>query len=141
MKTDKALKSTRTSQADQVAKAIEDAKHSQTNKSSVIAQQIFDGDNYVGISFIVDKNLRYKHFHLDSPLRFVIDFYNAGIYGTNNLKGFSNQLISKIKVGHPGKNTSRVVLNLNAPSNSESDLVNDESGSYINFKLSKNNSD
>jgi hypothetical protein len=124
-----------------VAKAIENAKNSQTNKASVVAQKVFEGSNYVGISFIVNKNLRYKHFHLDSPLRFVIDFYNAGIYGTNNLKGFSNQLISKVKVGHPGKNTSRVVLNLNQPSNAESDLVNGELESYLNFKLSKKNSD
>ncbi|MBF0382323.1 MAG: TolC family protein [Magnetococcales bacterium] len=124
-------------EAAQVAKSIEEAKNSTSKKGSVIAKKIVDGDDYVGLSFIIDKNLRYKHFHLESPKRFVIDFYNAGIYGINNLKGFSNQLISTIKVGHPGKNTSRVVLKLNQDSSTESDLSSDETTSYLNFKLSE----
>ncbi|MBF0194307.1 MAG: TolC family protein [Magnetococcales bacterium] len=134
---DNPIKAERILLAKEVAKAIEDAKLSKTKKSIITAKNIIYGDGYVVLSFIVDNNLHYRHFNLDSPLRFVIDFYNTQVEKAEYIKGFKNHIISNVKVGHPGKNTSRVVLNLKEPTKTESYLKSDESGSYLIYKLSK----
>jgi N-acetylmuramoyl-L-alanine amidase len=81
-------------------------------KFPVFAKTVKEIPGATEFAFTVDKGSRYKHFFLDSPNRLVIDFYNAGIFGIDTLKRFSNDFILKVRVGHPGKTTARVVFDL-----------------------------
>jgi N-acetylmuramoyl-L-alanine amidase len=111
-----------------------------STKTTVTAQQIYEDMGSTQLIFRIDKKLSYRDFHLDSPTRFVIDFYNSGIYGIDNLKGFTNSLIKKVRVGHPRKNTARVAMDLSEQAITKASIHSDISGSYLKIILiSKNN--
>ncbi|MBF0381861.1 MAG: N-acetylmuramoyl-L-alanine amidase [Magnetococcales bacterium] len=104
-------------------------------KTTVTAQHVFEDGNATELIFRIDKELSYRDFHLDSPTRFVVDFFNSGIYGIDNLKGFSNSLIKKIRVGHPKKETVRVVIDLNELALTKTSIQSDISGPYLKVTL------
>ncbi|MBF0193510.1 MAG: N-acetylmuramoyl-L-alanine amidase [Magnetococcales bacterium] len=114
----------------------ESAKQNKTAaKTTVTAQQIIYDIDYTELIFRVDNNLSYSKFHLNSPTRYVIDFHNSGIYGIDNLKGFANKLIAKIRVGHPRKNTARIVIDLNEQAITRTSFENDILGPYLKVTL------
>ncbi|GEM_PF-763422 len=55
---------------------------------------------------------RYRSFILQSPLRVVVDFQNTITMNKLLQKNFSNQMIKKVRIGHPSPNTTRIVFDL-----------------------------
>ncbi|MBF0446453.1 MAG: N-acetylmuramoyl-L-alanine amidase [Magnetococcales bacterium] len=106
-----------------------------SQKTNVTAQHIYENIDSTELLFRIDKKLSYRDFQLDSPTRFVIDFYNSGIYGIGNLKGFANKLIKKVRVGHPDKDTVRVVIDLREEAITKTSLQNGISGPYLQVTL------
>ncbi len=105
-------------------------------KSPVYAKTVKNTQDSTLFTFTVGKGVRYSHFHLDSPDRFVIDFYNAGIFGIDNLKIFSNALISRVRVGHPDATTARIVFDMKAQARMETKFFDDILGSHLTINIS-----
>jgi N-acetylmuramoyl-L-alanine amidase len=104
-------------------------------KSIVTAKRVEELPGIAEFTFLVDKNLTYYPFHLDSPNRFVIDFVNAGIYGIENLKNFKNSLILKVRVGHPTEDNVRVVFDLSETIHMDTAHFSKNSNSYLKVRI------
>jgi N-acetylmuramoyl-L-alanine amidase len=85
---------------------------SSENKTRIVTDKIQVGDTETAFVFQSDLPIVYRTIRLDNPGRLAVDFNNAGIQNIDLLKKFSNQAVSKVRVGHPFANTSRVVFEL-----------------------------
>jgi N-acetylmuramoyl-L-alanine amidase len=121
---------------DKTRSIIQDAS---PKKSPIFARTAKETVDSAEFTFTVDKGARYTHFRLHSPDRFVIDFYNAGIYGIDNLKSFSSNLIPRVRIGHPDLNTARIVFDLNAPAHMETEFFDDLLGSHLRVLITAQN--
>ncbi|MBF0424091.1 MAG: N-acetylmuramoyl-L-alanine amidase [Magnetococcales bacterium] len=68
-----------------------------------------DGHSLV-ITFASHGPIRHKGYVLQSPERGVIDFYDANLENTDPLGPLSNDLIRRIRVGHPFAHGTRLVF-------------------------------
>ncbi|MBF0358385.1 MAG: N-acetylmuramoyl-L-alanine amidase [Magnetococcales bacterium] len=111
------------------------SKPTPQTKATVTAKRAEELPGIAEFTFLVDKNISYSPFHLDSPNRFVIDFVNAGIYGIDNLKKFKNSLILKVRVGHPTEDNVRVVFDLSEPIHMDTAIFSKNSNSYLKVRI------
>ncbi|MBF0357934.1 MAG: TolC family protein [Magnetococcales bacterium] len=110
-------------------------KDYQIKKALITAKKIDDTQGATKLTFIVDGDLNYDDFYLESPSRFVIDLYNAKINGIDNIKGFTNNMVAKIRIAHHSLNSDRVVIELKKDSSMEAALLSDESGSLLQVSI------
>jgi hypothetical protein len=117
------------------SKPLSIIKDYQVKKASLTAKKIEVNQEATNLTFIVDGELRYEEFYLDSPSRFVIDLYNAEINGLDNIKGLTNHMVEKIRVGHHSLNSDRVVIELKRDSSIEAAIFSDESRSHLQVSI------
>jgi N-acetylmuramoyl-L-alanine amidase len=75
--------------------------------------KVVSGSKYKTVFFKLSGNYRYKIYTLHTPERVVIDLATTTIDPNVQKLKVANSLIKKLRVGHPNKNTLRLVFDLN----------------------------